>query len=87
MKTTITMKTAVRTSLKLLTEAKSEVLEKQLKIDSLKRKHLYMEKEVTRLLEEQRITSKKEMKMTEQFSLQLEYARSAARKKTKRLMN
>ncbi|CCO66771.1 ORF73 [Bathycoccus prasinos] len=65
----------------LLTEAKSEVLEKQLKIDSLKRKHLYMEKEVTRLLEEQRITSKKEMKMTEQFSLQLEYARSAAREK------
>ena len=65
----------------LLTEAKSEVLEKQLKIDSLKRKHLSMEKEVTRLLEEQRITSKKEMKMTEQFSLQLEYARSAAREK------
>lgn len=65
----------------LLTEAKSEVLEKQLKIDSLKRKHLYMEKEVTRLLEEQRITSKKEMKMTEKFSLQLEYARSAAREK------
>jgi hypothetical protein len=65
----------------LLTEAKSEVIEKQLKIDSLKRKHLYMEKEVTRLLEEQRITSKKEMKMTEQFSLQLEYARSAAREK------
>lgn len=65
----------------LLTEAKSEVLEKQLKIDSLKRKHLSMEKEVTRLLEEQRITSKKEMKMKEQFSLQLEYARSAAREK------
>ena len=65
----------------LLTEAKSEVLEKQLKIDSLKRKHLSMEKDVTRLLEEQRITSKKEMKMTEQFSLQLEYARSAAREK------
>ena len=65
----------------LLTEAKSEVLEKQLKIDSLKRKHLSMEKEVTQLLEEQRITSKKEMKMTEQFSLQLEYARSAAREK------
>ena len=65
----------------LLTEAKSEILEKQLKIDSLKRKHLSMEKEVTRLLEEQRITSKKEMKMKEQFSLQLEYARSAAREK------
>jgi hypothetical protein len=65
----------------LLTEAKSEVLEKQLKIDSLKRKHLSMEKEVTQLLEEQRITSKKEMKMTEQFSLQLEYARSAAQEK------
>ena len=73
MKTTITMKTAVRTSFASY-EAKSEVLEKQLKIDSLKRKHLYMEKEVTRLLEEQRITSKKEMKMTEKFSLQLEYA-------------
>ena len=33
------------------------------------------------MLEEHRITSKKEMKMTEQFSLQLEYARSAAREK------
>ena len=65
----------------LLAEAKSEALEKQLKIDSLKRKHLGMEREITRLLDEQKITSKKEMKMTERFSSQLEYARSALREK------
>jgi hypothetical protein len=65
----------------LLAEAKSEALEKQLKIDSLKRKHLSMEREITRLLDEQKITSKKEMKMTERFSSQLEYARSALREK------
>lgn len=65
----------------LLAEAKSEALEKQLKIDSLKRKHLSMQREITRLLDEQKITSKKEMKMTERFSSQLEYARSALREK------
>ena len=69
----------------LLTEAKSEVLEKQLKIDSLRRKHLSMEKEITRLLDEQKITSKKEVQITQRFSLQLKHLRVATREKDEKL--
>jgi hypothetical protein len=65
----------------LLTEAKSSVLEKQLKIDSLKRKHTSFEKEIKRLLDEQKVTQEKEKKMMERFSLQLENLRSDARLK------
>ena len=69
----------------LLTEAKSEVLEKQLKIDSLRRKHLSMEKEITRLLDEQKITSKKEVQITQRFSSQLKHLRVATREKDEKL--
>ena len=69
----------------LLTEAKSEVLEKQLKIDSLRRKHLSMEKEITRLLDEQKITSKKEVQITQRFSSQLKHLRVTTREKDEKL--